>query len=194
MSQVSTPQQVFEVDGDILLRTAEPTDAYVISQYFVVNRAHLKPWEPERDAEFFTLSGWTSRLIKLNELHRLGLGYYLVIIDRETEQMLGTISFSTLTRFPVHACHVGYSLANGAQGRGVMSRALKMAVDYMFNVQNMHRIMASYMPHNLRSEAVLERLGFEREGLSKQSLLINGQWRDHILTAMINHNWTPVKK
>lgn len=194
MSKVSTPLQVYEVDKDIVLRTAEPTDAYKISQYFITNRSHLKQWEPEREAEFFTLPDWTQRLIKLSDLHRLGLGYYLLIIDRHSDQMLGTISFSNLTRFPVHACHVGYSLAEQAQGRGVMGRALKMALDYMFTKQNMHRIMASYMPHNQRSEAVLTRLGFEREGYAKDYLLIDGQWRDHVLTALINSEWREVKK
>lgn len=194
MSTVSTPLQVYEADKDIVLRTAEPTDAYMISQYFIANRVHLKPWEPAREEEFFTVAGWTQRLIKLNDLHRLALGYYLLIIDRNNGQMLGTISFSSLTRFPVHACHVGYSLADTAQGQGVMSRALTMALNYMFSVQNMHRIMASYMPHNLRSESVLERLGFEREGYAKQYLLINGEWRDHVLTALINPDWSETKK
>lgn len=194
MSKVSTPQHVYEVDETFILRTAEPTDAYLISEYFIANRAHLKPWEPEREAEFFTLPGWTQRLIKLNDLHRLGLGYYLLIIDRSSGQMLGTISFSSLTRFPVHACQMGYSLAGDAQGKGVMNRALKMALNYMFSIQNMHRIMASYMPHNQRSEAVLERLGFEREGYAKQYLLIDGQWRDHVLTALVNPNWVDNKR
>ncbi|EGU37695.1 ribosomal-protein-alanine acetyltransferase [Vibrio ichthyoenteri ATCC 700023] len=194
MSKVSTPLQVYQADDEIVVRTAEPTDAYLVSQYFIANRDHLKPWEPEREPEFFTVAGWTQRLIKLNDLHRLGLGYYLLIIDRSSGQMLGTISFSSLTRFPVHACHMGYSLADDAQGRGVMSRAIKMALNYMFNVQNMHRIMASYMPHNQRSEAVLQRLGFEREGYAKDYLLIDGQWRDHVLTALINPDWSEAKK
>ncbi|WP_114767082.1 ribosomal protein S5-alanine N-acetyltransferase [Vibrio rhodolitus] len=191
MSQVSTPQQVFEVDGDIVLRTAEPTDAYMIREYFVTNRDYLKPWEPKREEEFFTLSGWTQRLIKLNELHKLGLGYYLLIIDKPTGAMLGTISFSNLTRFPFHACNVGYSLAQGEQGKGTMTRALKLAVGYMFKHQNMHRIMASYMPHNAASEAVLKRVGFVREGFAEAYLLIDGQWRDHVLTALTNQNWEP---
>ncbi len=53
----------------------------------------------------------------------------------------------------------------------------------------MHRIAASYMPHNKRSEAVLKHMGFEREGFAKDYLLINGKWEDHILTALHNPNW-----
>ncbi len=189
MERLSTPTSVYEVDEDIVVRTAEPTDGYLISEYFIANREHLKEWEPKREEGFFTLAGWTSKLIKLNELHRMGLGYYLLIIDRETNQMLGTVSFSSVTRFPFHACNVGYSLAKDAQGRGVMTRALRLAVNYMFKMQNMHRVMASYMPHNHRSEAVLQRVGFIQEGFAKDYLLINGKWQDHNLTALTNPNW-----
>ncbi|MEL7291386.1 MAG: ribosomal protein S5-alanine N-acetyltransferase [Pseudomonadota bacterium] len=192
MERVTTPAQMYEVDDDLVVRTAEAGDGELIANYFIANRAHLTPWEPKREEAFYSASGWTQRLIKLNELHRMGLGYYLLIIDKQTKQMLGTISFSNLSRFPFHACNMGYSLAKEAQGRGVMTRALRLAVHYMFDVQNMHRIMASYMPHNLRSEAVLQRLGFEKEGFAKDYLLINGQWEDHNLTSLVNPNWREV--
>ncbi|MEH0741255.1 ribosomal protein S5-alanine N-acetyltransferase [Vibrio cholerae] len=189
MKRISTPTSVFEVDGDVTLRTAEPTDGQMISDYFVANREHLRPWEPEREAPFYTCSGWTQRLIKLHELHKMGLGYYLLILDTDSGEMLGTISFSNISRFPAHTCTVGYSLGQNAQGRGVMTRALRLAVNYMFEIQNLHRINASYMPRNTRSEAVLQRVGFEAEGFAKAYLLINGQWEDHKLTSLINPHW-----
>lgn len=189
MDRVSTPQQVFEKDDDIVLRTAEPMDGKLISDYFIANREHLREWEPIREDSFFTETGWTQKLIKLNELHKMGLGYYLIITDRETGQMYGTISFSNISRFPFHACTVGYSLGKDVQGKGVMTRALRMAVNYMFSIQNLHRIMAGYMPRNKRSEAVLQRVGFQKEGFAKDYLLINGRWEDHNLTCLINENW-----
>ena len=192
MQRLSTPTQVYETDEDIIIRTAEPTDGKLISDYFIANREHLKEWEPKREDAFFTEAGWTQRLIKLNELHRMGLGYYILIIDKQSNEMLGTVSFSNLSRFPFHACSIGYSLANNAQGRGVMTRAVKLAVNYMFTIQNMHRIMASYMPRNKRSESVLQRVGFVKEGFAKDYLLINGEWEDHNLTALVNPEWKDI--
>lgn len=180
---------VYQTDGEIIVRTAKREDALMIVQYFTANRDYLKPWEPKREAGFFQVTGWQQKLLKLDELHKLALGYYLLIIDAKSQAMLGTISFSNLTRFPFHACHVGYSLAENAQGRYIMTRALSLACQYLFEQQNMHRIMAAYMPHNTRSAAVLERLGFVHEGLAKDYLLIDGQWQDHILTSLINPNW-----
>ncbi|EKO3452298.1 ribosomal protein S5-alanine N-acetyltransferase [Vibrio fluvialis] len=189
MEGYNTSGHVFKTDGEIILRTAEFDDAARISNYFTVNRDYLKPWEPKREEAFFSELGWQQRLIKLSELHKMSLGFYLLIIDADSDEMLGTISFSNISRFPFYACNVGYSLAEQAQGKQIMTRVLKMACDYMFNEQNLHRVMASYMPHNKRSEAVLQRLGFVHEGQAKDYLLIDGQWQDHNLTSLVNPNW-----
>jgi len=46
--------------------------------------------------------------------------------------------------------------------------------------------MAGYLPHNERSGKLLDRLGFEKEGLARKYLKINGRWEDHLLTSLIN--------
>lgn len=50
-----------------------------------------------------------------------------------------------------------------------------------FTVLKLHRVMANYRPENLRSERLLARLGFEKEGLARSYLKINGSWADHVL-------------
>jgi ribosomal-protein-alanine N-acetyltransferase len=46
------------------------------------------------------------------------------------------------------------------------------------------------MPRNERSAALLRRLGFSVEGLARDFLLIAGRWEDHVLTSLINPQWT----
>ena len=67
-----------------------------------------------------------------------------------------------------------------------MHEVVTAGIDYLFGERGLHRIMAGYMPANLRSGALLERLGFEREGYAKDYLMINGRWEDHVLTALLN--------
>jgi ribosomal-protein-alanine N-acetyltransferase len=65
----------------------------------------------------------------------------------------------------------------------------------MFDTQNLHRIMANYIPGNERSARLLERLGFEREGYAKAYLNIAGRWQDHVMTALVNSRFeTPEKR
>ncbi len=70
-----------------------------------------------------------------------------------------------------------------------MSEAVAKAIDYMFEKQKLHRIMANYMPSNERSARLLHKLGFVVEGCAKKYLLINGRWEDHILSSLTNENW-----
>ena len=69
---------------------------------------------------------------------------------------------------------------------------LEKAISYVFNVKNIHRIMANYLPENKASAKVLNKLGFIVEGRAKNYLRINGIWRDHILTSLTNNNWQTV--
>ena len=187
--EAHSPIAIYQHGGDFILRTADIGDAERIVRYYQDNREHLMPFEPNRDAAFYQVNTWLKKLMKLSELHRLGLAYYCLLIDADTDKMLGTLSFSHITRFPLHACQVGYSLAFEAQGKGYMRRALTLGCDYMFHTQNMHRIQAAYMPHNQKSAAVLHSVGFKKEGYAKDYLLINGQWQDHVLTSLIHPNW-----
>jgi len=84
------------------------------------------------------------------------------------------------------ACHLGFSLAESAQGRGLMKKTLEITNRYCFEQMGLHRIMANHLPSNVRSERLLESLGFEREGYAREYLKIAGAWEDHVLRALIN--------
>ena len=69
-----------------------------------------------------------------------------------------------------------------------MSEAVAAAVNYAFNELGLHRVMANNLPHNAPSANLLRKLGFVTEGYARNYLFIDGQWRDHVLTAKINLN------
>ncbi len=67
-----------------------------------------------------------------------------------------------------------------------MFEVAQASIKHMFEVVRVHRIMANHLPENFRSEKLLKRLGFDREGYARNYLKINGQWRDHLLNSLIN--------
>jgi len=67
-----------------------------------------------------------------------------------------------------------------------MTEGLAIAIDYVFQSMQLHRIMANYMPRNQRSAKLLKRLDFTVEGYARDYLMIQGQWEDHILTSRLN--------
>lgn len=176
----------------MLVRTAQYQDAWRLSEYYVENREHLKPWEPRRDESYHHQSGWQVKLKIIDELHKQNAVRYFLMLDKEGSEVMGVINFSNIIKGDFHACYLGYSIGKKWQGQGLMFEALQSAIRYMFRQQNIHRIMANYMPHNQRSGNLLARLGFEKEGYAKDYLLIDGKWQDHVLTALVNPEWKSV--
>jgi ribosomal-protein-alanine N-acetyltransferase len=60
-----------------------------------------------------------------------------------------------------------------------MKEALKLVLDYAFEDMELHRIEATTLLDNEKSQRVLVSCGFKEVGISEKYLFINGKWRDH---------------
>ena len=126
-----------------------------------------------------------------NEKECKSIRFLLFLKENSEGAIIGFCNFSQIFRGPFQACYLGYHIDSTFQGKGLMSEAVTKATEYMFEIQNLHRIMANYMPSNERSARLLHKLGFVVEGHAKKYLLINGRWEDHVLTSLTNENWAP---
>lgn len=176
----------------LILRIGIQEDIPQILKYFNENKAYLTPFYPNWVESFFTEEYWQYNLENsfLEFIHDQSLKLF-IFLRRNPQEIIGVINFNNFVRGSAHFCYVGYSLAQAEQGKGYMTEALKVAIQYLFHELNFHRVMANYMPHNQRSGNVLKRLGFVVEGYARDYLLINGQWQDHILTSLTNPDWQP---
>jgi ribosomal-protein-alanine N-acetyltransferase len=126
---------------------------------------------------------------RLAELERQTVGntaLYLFVRRTTDNTLVGECNFSNIVRGPFQACYLGFSVDGEEEGRGLMYAALEASIHHVFHELKLHRIMANYRPENVRSAALLARLGFLKEGVARRYLKINGVWADHILTAKIN--------
>ncbi|MGX9276765.1 ribosomal protein S5-alanine N-acetyltransferase [Pantoea ananatis] len=178
----------------LVVRLVHERDAWRLADYYAENRDFLRPWEPVRDDSHCYPSGWQARLGLIADMHKQGSAFYFVLMDSNETEVRGVANFSNVLRGAFHACYLGYSLGEKWQGQGMMFEALQSAIRYMQRQQYIHRIMANYMPHNQRSGHLLARLGFEKEGYAKNYLMINGEWQDHVLTALTCKEWTPNRR
>lgn len=170
----------------VRLCTVSRADAEALVAFQIENRAHLQPWEPLRAPEFFTVTAAEQRLALMEQQMTDGASLHLLLRGRITGAVLGECNFTNIVRGPFQACFLGFSIGSRYEGRGLMSEALSTAIDHVFNQYRLHRIMANHRPENLRSGKLLAKLGFEREGLARAYLKINGEWADHVLTSRIN--------
>ncbi|HTA37744.1 MAG TPA: GNAT family N-acetyltransferase [Candidatus Acidoferrales bacterium] len=166
-----------------------PNDAARCVRFNRDNEAFLKPWEPPMNARSFepiAIADWRSRAVTEA---KAGTGFSFALVARgvgSDSPILGWCNFTNVIRGIFQACFLGYKLDERSQGQGYMTEALGAAIDYLFSEQRLHRIQANYMPHNQKSAAVLRRLGFTVEGTARNYLFIGGQWRDHVLTSLVN--------
>ncbi|MFI7702539.1 GNAT family N-acetyltransferase [Nonomuraea sp. NPDC049480] len=63
---------------------------------------------------------------------------------------------------------IGYSLVAGFRGKGFMTRAVNLLVEWAFANTALHRIVAGTEAGNTASQRVLERAGFSREGVHRE--------------------------
>ncbi|AOJ13593.1 GNAT family N-acetyltransferase [Burkholderia vietnamiensis] len=168
------------------LRLASRRHASALLGYCIANRAHLSPWEPSRPESFYTLPSIEARLESMEREIAAGLAIHLLLFDKEEDQLIGDCNFTNIVRGPFQACHLGFSIAHDHEGRGLMRECLSTAIQYVFAELGLHRVMANYRPENKRSAQLLNKLGFEQEGIARAYLKINGVWEDHVLTSLIN--------
>ena len=168
------------------LEIIDPRDASLMVRYYLENRDHLSPWEPDRAEMFYTIPYWIHLLSQNCKAYKNGTAIKFSALDKEKTEVIGTCNFSNIVRGAFQACHLGYSVSEKYQGQGYMFEILQAGIGYVFSQVGLHRIMANYIPGNVRSGALLSRLGFEREGLARSYLKIGGKWQDHVLTSKIN--------
>ena len=166
-----------------------PDDAERCVRFNRDNEAFLKPWEPPMSPRSFDpISVADVRARAVTEA-KAGTSFGFAFVARGTKDetpILGWCTFSNIIRGIFQSCFLGYKLDERSQRQGYMTEALGAGIDYLFTAQRLHRIQANYMPHNQRSAAVLRRLGFTIEGTARNYLFIGGQWRDHVLTSLVN--------
>ncbi|MBB6157047.1 ribosomal-protein-alanine N-acetyltransferase [Pseudomonas sp. JAI115] len=189
MSLLSLPCQ------RLTLAILAPEQAELESDFYARNQRHLAPWSPIRTTEYFSTEQIRRRLEVQASAFEAGLAMHFALLTLDGQQMIGACNFSGIIRGAFQACYLGYHIDHVHQGQGLMQEGLEAGIGYMFDTQNLHRIMANYMPGNERSARLLERLGFEREGYAKAYLNIAGRWQDHVLTALVNPLFeTPEKR
>ncbi len=174
------------------LRIAHPRPGYEAETvgFFERNRAHFARWDPPAPADFYSVAFWQRAVQRAIDDFASDRAVRFDLFDATASgrrnAVIGRIGFSQVFRGPFQSCILGYQIDAAYEGRGLMHEALSAAIAYVFDVKQLHRVQANHLPENVRSAALLARLGFVCEGLAKDYLFIDGAWRDHVLNALIN--------
>lgn len=79
-------------------------------------------------------------------------------------------------------------------GKGYGSEALKLLLDYAFYEMNLHRIYLKVFSFNQRAIHLYQKMGFQHEGNSRQSLFREGKWHDIIHMGILQNEYGQLEK
>ena len=88
---------------------------------------------------------------------------------------------------------VGYWIRSSETRKGVATEAAARILQVAFDELDLHRVVLRIAVGNRGSERVAEKLGFAREGLLREELQVNGEWMDHSVWGLLEHEYRSMK-
>ncbi|MCB2357264.1 GNAT family N-acetyltransferase [Clostridium estertheticum] len=164
---------------NISIRALTPGDAQEVLGFHLRNRKYLSCFEPVRDETFYTLDNQKRTLTEGYKQFLNGSGVNFGIY--KAKKLIGKIRISNIVIGVFKNAFIGYSMDEEEQNKGYMKEAVKLAVTYAFEELELHRVEASTLINNEKSQRVLKNCGFKELGISEKYLYINGEWRDHMV-------------
>ena len=103
--------------------------------------------------------------------------------------IVGVFNISEIILGKFQSAYLGFYAVAGYEGKGYMSRGLKLVLKNIFEEIKLHRIEANIQPQNTRSIQLVKANGFLKEGYSPRYLNIDGKWLDHERWALTYEDW-----
>ncbi|MCX8190285.1 MAG: GNAT family N-acetyltransferase [Candidatus Diapherotrites archaeon] len=119
---------------------------------------------------------------------RKGKRFAFVIADKKSDKAIGVVDLFKLDREHKSA-ELGYWLGKRYRGKGIMSEAVMLMLNFGFKHLKLHRIQANVFEGNIASRRVLEKCGFSYEGLSRESKFKCGKFQNEWHFAILKHDF-----
>jgi ribosomal-protein-serine acetyltransferase len=177
------------IDDHLELRILEDHHADELYALVINNRAHARQWLPWVDD---TKSVDDTKAFIRRSLERFAKqdGFQCGIF--EDGKLVGGIGH-LYVNWSAKKTEVGYWLAEQAQGRGIMTRAVIAMMNHAFDVYGMNRFEIHCATGNQRSRAIPERLGFKDEGTLREAGWLYDHFVDHVVYSILAREWKKLR-
>ncbi|BDS07904.1 ribosomal-protein-serine acetyltransferase [Oceaniferula spumae] len=172
------------INENFHLRLTNPDDAEETFAVVDRNREYLRQWMPWVD-------GVQSSDAIRQHLDSLQAGIHdcpeFVLVYHG--KIVGRLGFHRIDEQNRNTS-VGYWLDAGQQGQGLMTMAVKAAVDYAIHTRKLHRVVLMAAVDNLASRAIPERLGFQQEGIARDGERLYDHFVDLAVYSILEPEWS----
>lgn len=173
------------IDKELELKLLDNCDRDELFALIDSNRPHLKQWLPWVDGTKSSedLKGFidsTKQQYINNNGFQLSIWY--------KRKIAGVIGFHSVN-WSNKSTSIGYWLGKEFEGKGIMTRACTVFVDYAFKELKLNRVEIRCAENNYKSRAIPERLGFKNEGTLRESEWLYDHFVSHIVYGMLKDEW-----
>ncbi|MEH7382273.1 GNAT family protein [Bacillus sp. JJ1533] len=111
------------------------------------------------------------------------------IKELATEKLVGFVDIDSII-WPHRNAWLAIAIGgDGNRNRGLGYEAMVLVLDFAFQELNLHRIQLTVFQYNERAIALYEKLGFVREGTSREFLERDGKRFDMYFYGLLKHEW-----
>ena len=175
-------------------------------QRMETERLILRPLAPEDSDGLFRIFSdpEVTRYLEITPLKfasegKALLDYFNGQLDRKTGMrwgierkqdgaLLGTCGFHSVELW-VFKAELSYDIGRPYWGQGIVPEAARALLRHAFEGMGMNRVQASVLPEAAASAKVLEKLGFHREGVLRESGYWKGRFWDKITYSLLKREW-----
>jgi ribosomal-protein-serine acetyltransferase len=177
-------REQFALPDGSQLRRLDEADADELHRLVEANRAYLAPWMPWAAGQ---TPDSTFKFIRLTRRQAAdNNGFQAAIVSKS--RIIGVAGFHSVD-WTHRSTNIGYWLDEQHQGRGIMTRAVRVLTDHAFQEWKLNRVEIRAATNNLRSRAIPERLGFREEGVLREAERIGDRYNDLVVYAMLASEW-----
>lgn len=175
--------------GSVYLRYPQSGDFSQWSEVRGTSKDFLSPWEPTWAADELTRAAFRRRLRRYESEIRNDMAYPFFVFRNADHALVGGCTLSNVRRGVCQSASLGYWIGESYARQGYTLAAVNNIVPFVFETLGLHRLEAACIPDNEPSNRLLRKLGFREEGRARGYLQIGGEWRDHILFALLKDDW-----
>lgn len=129
--------------------------------------------------------------IKINSTKHFGKAGEWVqygIENIETKQLIGDCAIK-LDQYDSRIAEIGITISHLQQQKGFAKECMIGIVQYLFNIQQLHRIVETVDAENIASINLLKSVGFRQEGHFIENIFFKGKWGSEFQYAMLKREW-----
>lgn len=169
----------------LVLRHPQQGDGMLLYEAILSSLDHLRPWMPWASAEP-TVSRCEEIVRRAHAKWILREDLMFLIVDRTSGDVLGGTGLHRMN-WEVPSFEIGYWVRKSHEGQGFISETVIALTQFCFESLNAKRVEIRIDPANTKSLAVPRRLGFEEEGVLRNSgLNTSGHPRDTVVFSRTN--------